>query len=173
MDVQTMAIFTAVIALVLYMLFKGKKVRSLGLTLPKRIAQHAEYIQSASQEFGVDPGLIAAVIEKESNGDKKDRGQDGEVGLMQILPIATRELQRRGFKSIPSSPAWNPLQNIRQGTATLSYLLDIYNGDQFKALTAYNGGPTEARHEFNVPGDQQAERYAVKVLKIKKSFENG
>jgi len=56
---------------------------------PETITRH---VQKYSQQHGVDPHLIMAVIEVESGFNHKAVSRVGAQGLMQIMPITQKEL---------------------------------------------------------------------------------
>ncbi len=82
--------------------------------------------------FKLDLPSFLALIHQESGGDPKAVGTSGEVGLTQLMPATA---QRFGV-----TDRSNPTQSLMGGAKYLRYLLDRYNGDYTKALTAYNMG---------------------------------
>ena len=92
------------------------------------------YVEGASEEFGVRPELINSVIHEESSFRPEKVSHKGAMGYMQILPDVAQKFG-----------ATDPLdaeQNIRAGVAYLAELLEMYDGDEAKAIQAYHMGPT-------------------------------
>jgi len=96
-----------------------------------RILRWAEFIQNAAEKYGLEPALIAAVMEQESGGDPRAVSPAGAVGLMQLMPSTAR-----GLGVNPLDPA----QNIDGGARYLAIQLRTF-GDLTLALAAYNAGP--------------------------------
>lgn len=104
------------------------------------IAYEREVIEAASY-FEVDPHLIFAVIQNESNFKQDLFSPKGATGLMQLMPETARWANEvSGLNQDPHSYIQDPRANILLGTWFLSYLLDQYGGDIVKAVVAYNAG---------------------------------
>ncbi|HEX6989306.1 MAG TPA: lytic transglycosylase domain-containing protein [Bacillota bacterium] len=107
---------------------------------------------------GVDPWLLAAVIEVESRYRPDAVGSAGEIGLMQILPATGRRIaQSLGIRGFTEARLFDPHVNVRVGAAHLGNLLARHQGDEVAALTAYNAGRSTSIHGM---------RYAYRVLAV-------
>lgn len=109
-------------------------------------------IAKVAQVNGIDPDLVAAVVNAESNGNPTGVSHVGAVGLMGVMPSGP------GMEWRPSTDELkDPGLNVRWGVAIFTDILRQSGGDVFSALAAYNGGWAEANS--GVP-----RRYAAEVL---------
>lgn len=148
MDVLDMVYLLSLLALVIFALVKGVKV--VGempnyKKVPQYIKKWYPYALLASQKTGVTVDLILSVIWTESGGNEFAIGSADEIGLMQLKPIAVRDVEQnfaidtRGWdiepeKNILVGAYYLKLQKKRVGT---------WNG----ALGAYNQGETGAKNK--------------------------
>jgi soluble lytic murein transglycosylase-like protein len=122
-----------------------------------------------SGKHGLDPVLILALIEVESQFDHDAESPRGAQGLMQIKPVVLGELFQEGKLSGDADlNLKNPLINIRVGVSYLAYLSEIF-GDVRVALTAYNFGPTRIRRKL-AAGERLPTEYATKVLGVQQAL---
>lgn len=103
---------------------------------------HEEEIVDSATRHGVDPYLVAAVIETESGWDESAKSSRGAEGLMQLMPETARDMiaLRLVDASYDASNLGDPATNIEFGCAYLSYLIRYFNGSTDKAIAAYNAG---------------------------------
>lgn len=107
------------------------------LTLP---LAHTTEIRQQAQEKDLDPALIAGVIYAESKFVDQT-SPVGALGLMQLMPETARFIaERSGGTAFTIEDLSTPEVNIAYGSWYLRYLLDHYDGDEVRALAAYNGG---------------------------------
>ena len=90
-----------------------------------------------SNEFGVNPRLVVALITKESAGDPSAVSEKGAIGLMQIMPGTASSLYGVSDKS----KLYDPELNIKLGIMHLRRLYDLLpNQSTDIVLSAYNQG---------------------------------
>lgn len=103
---------------------------------------YQEEVEQAARKHGVDPILILAIVKTESNFDKERVSHKGAVGLMQLMPdTADWIISQSGYDSMAREYLDHPQVNIDLGTWYVAFLLDTFQGDQVKAVAAYNAGP--------------------------------
>ena len=89
----------------------------------------------------VDPDLVLAVINRESEFNRIAISGSAAYGLMQLrLATARATAARLGVETSRELLLGNSRHNIRLGTAYLRRLIGNYRGSLVLALAAYNGG---------------------------------
>ncbi|WP_334119302.1 lytic transglycosylase domain-containing protein [Limnobacter sp.] len=108
--------------------------------LARRVPDFAErtelikIIRYEAQRIGIDPQIIFALIEVESNFRADAVSHAGAIGLMQVMPFWTDVLSRGSSREL-----FEPRVNIRYGCLILRHYLDIEKGNLDRALGRYNG----------------------------------
>jgi soluble lytic murein transglycosylase len=99
-------------------------------------------IQKYSEKYRLDPFLVAGLIRQESGYNVKALSSSNAMGLMQIIPPTGKYIAEQvNFKGFSPNLLYEPEINIAFGTWYLTYLLDRFNGNIFKAVAGYNAGP--------------------------------
>lgn len=102
----------------------------------------ATTILEEAERHRLDPSLVMAVIEVESGYYNLAVSHVGALGLMQLMPATGRELaHKHGVAWSGEESLFDPVVNVKLGTAYLGQLADRYDGDVGLALAAYNWGP--------------------------------
>jgi len=114
-----------------------------------------QMIREVSARYRVDPALVRAVIQTESNWNSSAISRKGALGLMQLVPGTAQQL---GVNN-----AFDPKQNLDGGVRYLHMLLERYNGDLDRALAAYNAGPGAVDRAGGVPRSRETRDYVQKV----------
>ena len=131
----------------------------------------ARSILQESEKNALDPVLILAIIQVESQFNHKAVSARGAQGLMQVRREVVIELVEEG--KIPASRHHNlrdPLVNVQVGVSYLAYLIDMF-GDLKIGLAAYNWGPTRIRKKL-VAKEAIPSHYVSKVLSAHRSLED-
>jgi soluble lytic murein transglycosylase-like protein len=87
-------------------------------------------IQKWASETGLDPNLIATVMQIESCGDMRAVSRVGAMGLFQVMP----------YHFFGTDDPYDPDTNAARGLAYLAKSLNKSGGDIRLALAGYNGG---------------------------------
>jgi soluble lytic murein transglycosylase len=101
-------------------------------------------IRQEARRHQIDPYLIAGIIRQETVFNPKARSRANAIGLMQLLPttgIAVAKKNSLGTGRISAADLYNPVLNIKLGTAYVKEMLDRFDRFEYVAA-AYNGGPT-------------------------------
>lgn len=112
-------------------------------------------VKEAAERHNVDPALVRAVIQTESNWNPSAYSRKGAGGLMQLIPTTA---QRYGANDV-----FNPQQNIDAGVRHLKWLLERYNGNLDLALAAYNAGEGAVDRAHGIPAFRETRDYVQKV----------
>ncbi len=135
--------------------------KDLRLSEPSRGVNLEQVIEKAASRYGVEAGLIKAVIKAESNFNPRAVSLAGAQGLMQLMPATARGLG--------VTDAFDPEQNVMAGTRFLKQLLNRYDGDLDATLAAYNWGPGNVdRRADQLP--RETRDYLVKVKQYYAAF---
>jgi soluble lytic murein transglycosylase-like protein len=113
-------------------------------------------IYRASQEAGIDPRLVHAVIQQESQYQNEALSHAGAQGLMQLMPATAK---RFGCDDLHDSVA-----NIKAGTKYLAWLLKRFDGDVSLALAGYNAGEGAVDKYNGVPPYDETQNYVRKIV---------
>jgi soluble lytic murein transglycosylase-like protein len=112
-------------------------------------------VREAAERHHMDPALVRAVIETESNWNSTAKSRKGALGLMQLIPTTA---VRFGVND-----AFNPQQNVDAGVRYLKTLLERYNGNLDLALAAYNAGEGAVDRAHGIPAFRETREYVQKV----------
>lgn len=115
----------------------------------------------------INPKLVFALIERESNYNPNAIGDEGtSFGLMQVREMFHKNrMEKLGVEDL-----LNPYQNVIVGIDILKEKLDMYD-TTYEALTAYNAGDTGA-YELYFSKGIEGNDYAYEVVFIMESMSN-
>ena len=119
---------------------------------------YGEIISAMSQAHGVDPMLVRAVIQVESNYRPGAKSNKGAMGLMQLMPSTARQYNLRN--------PYDPPANIGAGVKHLKVLIDRMDGAVDMALAAYNAGEGAVKKFKGIPPYRETRNYVSRILSI-------
>ena len=98
-------------------------------------------LEREAARCGVDPYLLASLINQESGHNPRAYSAAGAHGLMQLIwPTARGLAQRLEVPLTDPRQLFEPAINLRLGTRYLADLLELFHGNTAAALAAYNAG---------------------------------
>jgi soluble lytic murein transglycosylase-like protein len=115
----------------------------------------AGLIEETATLHRMDPELIRAVVEVESNFNPLAVSPKGAMGLMQLIPPTA---QRFGVSNV-----FDPVQNLDGGVRYLKYLMEMFNGNLELSLAAYNAGENAVVRSRGVPAIRETRNYLRKI----------
>jgi hypothetical protein len=129
--------------------FGGGKSNSQSITNPNaplasfytpEVLHWKSEIRQWAGEYGVNPNVIAIVIQIESCGDPVVLSGAGAVGLMQVMP----------FNFLNGQNMFNPDTNVQRGMSVFyECLTQFAHWDLGLALACYNGGPGVTQEDYS------------------------
>jgi hypothetical protein len=106
-----------------------------------RVTAYTDLIVNTAQTYGVDPILVQALVQVESNYQPRARSAKGAMGLMQLMPSVAKE--------------------------KLKTLLEKYGSEGVRvALAAYNAGEGAVDHFNGVPPYRETQSYVTRILSL-------
>jgi len=130
-----------------------------------RLDHYSDLIWREAEANALPPDLVRAIIRAESRGQPRAVSAAGAKGLMQITPIAEREVL--GVLRLPQGDLFDPDYNVRVGTVYLRRLVERFGGDLHLAMAAYHWGPGHVRtlrkEHPGLSGKDLVERHAPRV----------
>ncbi|HEX6639833.1 MAG TPA: lytic transglycosylase domain-containing protein [Thermoanaerobaculia bacterium] len=129
--------------------------------LAKRHDRPSKYdpiIERYADRYGVDPTLVRAVIQVESDFNPNCVSNKGARGLMQLMPGTAR---RFGVTKIHDAE-----QNIHGGVKYLAYLMDLFNEDLPRVLAGYNAGENAVLKYGGIPPYAETGMYVKRALTV-------
>ena len=130
--------------------------------------QFRDIVYRASQQYTLDPAMLAAMLEAEAKKwDPRSVSPAGAQGLAQLMPITQREMG--------VTDPFNPWQSIYGGAGYLRKQLDAFGGYP-GALAAYNMGPDAYRNAMGPGGrglPEETQKYLSRIANFYQLNTNG
>jgi soluble lytic murein transglycosylase-like protein len=136
---------------------RGNDMNWLAKQRNRRSAYDAAIDRHATR-YGVDPVLVRAVIQVESDFNPRCVSRKGARGLMQLIPETAR---RYGVHNV-----FDPEQNIAGGVHYLADLMEMFNGDLSRSLAAYNAGENAVVRYAGIPPYEETTTYVKRALTV-------
>jgi len=115
-------------------------------------------VRRVAKRNQIDPKLVRAIIQAESDYDPRAVSSKGAMGLMQLIPSTA---QRFGVWD-----PFDPKQNIEGGVSYLKYLLKLFGGNLPLSLAAYNAGENTVIRSGGIPAIPETEHYVREVTHL-------
>jgi soluble lytic murein transglycosylase-like protein len=123
-----------------------------------RRSSYDALIERYAAQYQVDPVLVRAVIQVESDFNPRCVSNKGARGLMQLMPETARQY---GVRNV-----FDPEDNIRGGIHNLADLLARYRGDLHRVLAAYNAGDGAVSKYRGIPPYEETMTYVKRALTV-------
>lgn len=120
-------------------------------------SEYDAYIRDTARKHGVEPSLVKAVIQVESNFDPEAVSRAGALGLMQLMPGTAARY------SFGSRQMFNPQSNIDAGVRHLAYLKTLFPNNLDFVIAAYNAGENNVVKYNGIPPFPETLDYVQKV----------
>jgi soluble lytic murein transglycosylase-like protein len=138
-------------------LFSGQ-----GSSLTARSSEFDHMLTDAAQRYNLDPALLKAVAQTESNFSSAAVSHAGAKGVMQLMDATARQL------GVTNS--FDPAENIDGGARYLRQMLDRYQGNEVLAVAAYNAGPGAVDKWGGLPPYAETRAYVPRVLGLREQY---
>ncbi|MDP4090397.1 MAG: lytic transglycosylase domain-containing protein [Bacillota bacterium] len=103
--------------------------------------KYENYIKQYSREYNLDPYLVAALIEAESNFENNASSHKSAKGLMQITgDTGVWIASKMSIQDYSEEMLYNPEYNIKMGCWYLNNLREEFGDNVDLILAAYNAG---------------------------------
>lgn len=142
-------------------------------------------LEAHSDNYGLPPSLVAAVVYSESGFDPQAESPAGAIGLMQLLPGTAQGIaDRTGGGGFVAADLYDPEINVRYGSWYLRHLQEKYADHPQSldlALAAYNAGQgnvdkwveaTPAGEPVAIPF-AETRAYVAKVRHVEELYRRG
>lgn len=123
-----------------------------------RRTKYDPIIERYAEKYRLDPTLVRAVIQVESDFNPACVSHKGARGLMQLMPATAK---RFGVKKIH-----DPDENIHGGVKYLAYLTRLWPDDLPRALAAYNAGENAVLKYGGIPPYDETQTYVKRAMTV-------
>lgn len=129
-------------------------------SLPAAAGPYVETINAAASQYGIDPALLAAVLNQESGFNPYAVSSAGAEGIAQFMPSTAAGMGVNPFDTSSS---------IYGAAQYLSKLIDKF-GSVPLGVAAYNAGPGAVQKAGGIPSIPETQRYVQSVLSTAQTY---
>lgn len=129
-------------------------VTQIGFTPGAMEQQYQPMFDSAGGEWNVEPALLAAIAQTESNFNPVAVSPAGAQGLMQFMPATAREM---------NVDPWDPASAIDGAARYMRTSLDQFEEPEL-AIASYNAGRGAVARYGGIPPFPETQNYVRKVV---------
>jgi hypothetical protein len=129
--------------------------RSLGV--PR--TPYGKQIYKIALRYALNPLMMAAVVEAESDFNPRAVSRKGACGLMQVLPSTARRFGLHRRRDL-----FNPRKNLETGARYLRWLIDRFGDDAARVLAAYNAGEGSVERFGGLPPFRETRDYVSSIF---------
>jgi soluble lytic murein transglycosylase-like protein len=123
-----------------------------------RRSRYDNIIEKYARIYRVDPVLVRAVIQVESDFNPACVSKKGARGLMQLMPGTAKRYRVNNVH--------DPVENIRGGVNYLRDLLELFRNDLPRVLAAYNAGENAVIRYGGIPPYAETTTYVKRALTV-------
>lgn len=131
-----------------------------------------EFIVQECKNKNLDMFILLGVLKRESDFNPNAKGAAGERGLGQLMENTAKLVaENLGYVYDPDR-LYDARYNLKLTITQIDYLLNIYDNDVHKALTAYNRGQ-QGLIEYMEKSDDKSSAisdYSLKVLEFAQEY---
>ncbi|MFQ5419337.1 MAG: lytic transglycosylase domain-containing protein, partial [Anaerolineae bacterium] len=115
---------------------------------------YADLILPLAEQYGYDPALQFALVRQESLFESFARSGAAAQGLAQVIPDTGAYIaQQLAWPDYENDDLYQPYVGLAFGAFYLDQQLRLFDGMVAAALAAYNAGPGNAAHWYDLAGD--------------------
>lgn len=117
---------------------------------------YGDLAASAAKAQQVSPLLLLALVRQESFYDPQAGSTAGALGLTQVIPSTGESIANTlGMSAFSAGDLYRPKLSLQFGATYLADQLRQFDGDPYRALAAYNGGPGAASAAAKLAGPDE------------------
>src|SRR5438067_6593604 len=124
-----------------------------------RIAYPAVYdnlVKDSAQKEKLSPLLLLSLMRQESYYDPDAGSSAGALGLTQVVPTTGKSIAKNlSLENFSADDLFRPNVSIQFGANYLGEQLTDFDGDPYRALAAYNGGPGVVSRAAKTSGNDE------------------